>query len=207
MQKQLKKWVLLACLTPTLVFAQALSSQRSAAPAPVAAAPIDAEKQAAIKALLTAIDADKLAVAIGNNEQMLSKQLAPAILSDALAENKKLKEEEKRAIVPQLQQNAVPKLVAEAGKVFETPKFREDALKAQTQAYANYYSTQEIRDLTKFYMSATGRKFIQVQDQVGRDVINGLRQNYMPVAIQAIRTQADKEVKAAKPGAVPANKK
>ncbi len=206
MQKQLKKWVLLACLTPTLVFAQALSNQQGAAPAPVAAAPIDAEKQAAIKALLAAIDGDKLAAAIGNSAQMQSKQLVPAILSDALAENKKLKEEQKRALVPQLQQNAVPKLVAEAGKVFETPKFREDAIKAQTQAYASHYSTQEIRDLTKFYLSATGQKFIQVQDQVGRDVINGLLQNYMPVAIKAIRAQADKEVAAVKPGAAPAKK-
>ncbi len=206
MQKQLKRLVLLALFTPALVFAQALPTQSSEAPAPVAA-PIDAEKQAAIKALLTAIEADKLATAIGNSAQMQAKQLVPAILSDALAENKKLKEEQKRSLVPQLQQNAVPKLVAEAGKVFETRQFREDAMKAQTQAYANHYSTQEIRELTKFYLSTTGRKFIQVQDQVGRDVINGLLQKYMPLTIKATRTQADKEVAAAKPGSVPAGKK
>ncbi|MFP3711883.1 DUF2059 domain-containing protein, partial [Paraburkholderia sp. SIMBA_009] len=56
------------------------------------------------------------------------------------------------------------------------------------------------KDLTTFYKSPTGRKFIQVQDQVGRDVVNGLMQKYMPQAIQATRTQADKEVAAVKPG-------
>lgn len=59
---------------------------------------------------------------------------------------------------------------------------------------------QEIKDLTAFYRSPTGRKFIQVQDQVGRDVVSGLMQKYMPQSIRATRDQADKEVAAVKPG-------
>jgi hypothetical protein len=73
-------------------------------------------------------------------------------------------------------------------------------MQAQYDAYAKYYSTDEIKDLTKFYKSSTGRKFIQVQDQVGRDVVGGLMQKYMPQSIQATRAQADKEVAAVKPG-------
>ncbi len=75
-------------------------------------------------------------------------------------------------------------------------------MKAQFDANAKYYSTDEIKDLTAFYNSPTGRKFIQVQDQVGRDVVNGLMQKYMPQAIKATRTQADKEVADVKPGSV-----
>ena len=60
-------------------------------------------------------------------------------------------------------------------------------MQAQYDAYAKYYSTSEIKDLTAFYKSPTGRKFIQVQDQVGRDVVNGLMQKYMPQAIKATR--------------------
>uniref|UniRef100_UPI000F62C1BA BPSL2520 n=1 Tax=Burkholderia pseudomallei (strain K96243) TaxID=272560 RepID=UPI000F62C1BA len=177
--------------------AQSLSNQTSA---PAAAAPIDADKKAAIKDLLDAIDAPKLVSAIANSAEMQSKQLVPAILSDALSENKTLNDKQKQAAVPTLQKNAVPKLVDGAGKVFGTQQFTNDAMQAQYDAYAKYYSTSEIKDLTTFYKSPTGRKFIQVQDQVGRDVVNGLMQKYMPQAIKATRDQADKEVAAVKPG-------
>jgi len=206
MQKRFKQWMLLAAFVPTFAMAQSLQNQapnQAATPlaaAPAAAAPVDAAKQAAINDLLSAIDAQKLVGAIGNSAQMQSKQLVPAILSDALSENKSMNDKQKQAAVPALQKNAVPKLVDSAGQVFATDSFRQDAMKAQFDAYAKYYSTDEIKDLTAFYKSPTGRKFIQVQDQVGRDVVNGLMQKYMPQAIKATRTQADKEVADVKPG-------
>ena len=202
MQKRFKQLMLLAAFVPTFAMAQALQSQT---PAPAdnstaAAAPVDPAKQAAIKDLLDAIDAQKLVGAIGNSAQMQAKQLVPAILSDALSENKTMTDKQKQASVPTLQKNAVPKLVDSAGQVFATDSFRQDAMQAQYDAYAKYYTTSEIKDLTAFYKSPTGRKFIQVQDQVGRDVVNGLMQKYMPQAIKATRDQADKEVAAVKPG-------
>ncbi|GAB7535400.1 DUF2059 domain-containing protein [Burkholderia sp. 22PA0099] len=198
MQKQFKQLVLLAAIVPTFAMAQSLSSQAPAASA--APAPIDADKKAAISDLLSAIDAPKLVGAIANSAEMQSKQLVPAILSDALSENKTLTDAQKQAAVPTLQKNAVQKLVDGAGKVFDTQNFKSDAIQAQYDAYAKYYSTSEIKDLTTFYKSPTGRKFIQVQDQVGRDVVNGLMQKYMPQAIKATRDQADKEVASVKPG-------
>lgn len=198
MQKQFKQLVLLAAIVPTFAMAQSLSNQAPAASA--APAPIDADKKAAISDLLNAIDAPKLVGAIANSAEMQSKQLVPAILSDALSENKTLTDAQKQAAVPTLQKNAVQKLVDGAGKVFDTQNFKGDAMQAQYDAYAKYYSTSEIKDLTTFYKSPTGRKFIQVQDQVGRDVVNGLMQKYMPQAIKATRDQADKEVAAVKPG-------
>ena len=93
MQKQFKQLVLLAALVPTFAMAQALSNSAPAAPA--AAAPIDADKKAAIKDLLDAIDAPKLVSAIGNSAEMQAKQLVPAILSDALSENKTLNDKQK----------------------------------------------------------------------------------------------------------------
>ena len=78
--------MLLAALVPTFAMAQSLQSQTPAAQAPAAAAaPVDPAKQAAIKDLLDAIDAQKLVGAIGNSAQMQAKQLVPAILSDALS--------------------------------------------------------------------------------------------------------------------------
>jgi hypothetical protein len=201
MQQRFKQWMLLAAFVPTFAMAQALQNQAPAdtAAAPAAAAPVDPAKQAAIKDLLDAIDAQKLVGAIGNSAQMQAKQLVPAILSDALSENKTLTDKQKQAAVPTLQKNAVPKLVDSAGQVFATDAFRQDAMQAQYDAYAKYYTTQEIKDLTAFYKSPTGRKFIQVQDQVGRDVVNGLMQKYMPQSIRATRDEADKEVASVKP--------
>lgn len=202
MQKRFKQLALLAMFVSPLAMAQALQGQT--APAPVAqpaVAPPDAAKKAAIAELLTAIDGEKLAGAIGNSAQMQAKQLVPAILSDALSENKSLTDAQKQAAVPTLQQNEVPKLVDAAGTVFATPTFRSEALQAQRDAYNRYYTTAEIKDLTKFYTSSTGKKFIQVQDQVGRDVVNGLMQKYMPQSIKTTREQADRDVAAVKPAA------
>ena len=199
MQVRFKQWMLLAAFVPTFAMAQALQSQAPAASA-ATAAPVDPPKQAAIKELLEAIDAQKLVGAIGNSAQMQAKQYVPEILSEALSENKTLNDKQKQAAVPTLQKNSVQKLVDSAGQVFTTESFRNDAMQAQYDAYAKYYSAQEIKDLTSFYKSPTGRKFIQVQDQVGRDVVGSLMQKYMPQAIQATRAQADKEVAAVKPG-------
>lgn len=199
MQVRFKQWMLLAAFVPTFAMAQALQSQAPAASA-ATAAPVDPAKQAAIKELLEAIDAQKLVGAIGNSAQMQAKQYVPEILSEALSENKTLNDKQKQAAVPTLQKNSVQKLVDSAGQVFTTESFRNDAMQAQYDAYAKYYSAQEIKDLTSFYKSPTGRKFIQVQDQVGRDVVGSLMQKYMPQAIQATRAQADKEVAAVKPG-------
>ena len=200
MQRRFKQWMLLAAFAPTFAMAQALSNQSSAPSATTAAAANDPAKQAAIKELLAAIDAQKLVGAIANSAQMQAKQLVPAILSDALSENKSLNDKQKQAAVPTLQKNAVPKLVDSAGQVFATDSFRNDAMQAQYDAYGKYYTTQEIKDLTTFYKSPTGHKFIEVQDQVGRDVVNGLMQKYMPQSIKATRDQADKEVASVKPG-------
>ncbi|PMS35576.1 hypothetical protein B0G57_101597 [Trinickia symbiotica] len=202
MQRRFKQWMLLAAFVPTFAMAQALQSQQSAPAAPAPAADAnDPAKQGAIKELLAAIDAQKLVSAIGNSAQMQAKQLVPAILSDALTENKTMTDKQKQAAVPTLQKNAVPKLVDSAGQVFASDQFRQDAMQAQYEAYAKYYTTQEIKDLTTFYKSPTGRKFIEVQDQVGRDVVNGLMQKYMPQSIKATRDQADKEVAGVKPAA------
>jgi hypothetical protein len=200
MQNRFKQWTLLALFVPTLAMAQALQNQEGTAGTTAAApAPADPAKQAAIKDLLDAIDAQKLVGAIANSAQMQAKQLVPAILSDSLTENKSLNDKQKQAAVPSLQKNAVPKLVESAGTVFNSDAFRQDAMQAQYDAYAKYYSTQEIKDLTAFYKSPTGRKFIQVQDQVGRDVVSGLMQKYMPQSIKSTRDQADREIAAVKP--------
>lgn len=201
----------IALFVPTLVFAQALQGQSAPAAAPAAgqqAAPqapqaparveIDAAKKAAIKDLFAAIEVDKLESAMANSAQMRAKEMVPEILQEALVENQSMTVDQKRAVVPQLQQTSIPKLVDQAGTIFSTPQFKTDQTDALYQAYARYYSTQEIKDLTTFYKSSTGQKFLHAQDLVGRDVVNGLLDKYMPQSVNATRSQADKEVASVK---------
>ncbi|UDG82079.1 DUF2059 domain-containing protein [Candidatus Vallotia cooleyia] len=194
MRKQFKQWILLAFFTPTLAIAQSSPDHAITTSTFSSASPIEAAKQTAIKDLLDAIDALKLVNAISSSAQMQAKQLVPAILSDVLTENKVLKDKQKQAIVSSLQKNTVPKLVESAGTIFNSEQFRQDAMRAQYEAYAKYYSVFEIKDLTAFYKSPTGRRFIDVQDHVGHDVISSLMQKYMPESIKATRNQADKEM-------------
>ncbi|AJC21475.1 DUF2059 domain-containing protein [Pandoraea pulmonicola] len=184
MQHNVKKWMWLLLAAPAMAMAQQ-------------SAPLDAEKKAAIKDLLEAIDSSKLVTAIGEGAQAQAKQLAPQVLERQLVENKTLSDAQKQAIVPTLQQNAVQKLVDGAGKVFTTDSFKNDAVQAQYTAYGKYYTTEEIRGLTAFYKSPVGQKYIKVQDQVGQEVVGGLMQKYMPQSIDATSKQADAEIAAA----------
>ncbi|CAB3781515.1 hypothetical protein LMG28138_01232 [Pararobbsia alpina] len=205
----------IALFVPTLVFAQALQGQNAPAtgaqapqaPAAPARIDIDAAKKAAIKDLFAAIEVEKLEAAMANSAQMRAKEMVPEILQEALVENQSMTVDQKRAVVPQLQQSSIPKLVESAGTVFATPQFKADQTDSLYQAYARYYSTQEIKDLTTFYKSSTGQKFLHAQDLVGRDVVNGLLDKYMPQSVNATRSMADKEVanvKAPAAGAAPA---
>jgi hypothetical protein len=222
MMQKYFKLLPIALFVPTLVFAQALQSQNApataqqapqaapTAPAAPARIDIDAPKRAAIKDLFAAIEVDKLEAAMANSAQMRAKEMVPEILQEALVENQSMTVDQKRALVPQLQQTSIPKLVESAGTVFATPQFKADQNDALYQAYARYYSTQEIKDLTTFYKSSTGQKFLHAQDLVGRDVVNGLLDKYMPQSVNATRSMADKEVasvKAPAAGAAPAPQK
>lgn len=184
MQRNVKKWMWLLLAAPAMAMAQQ-------------SAPLDADKKAAIKDLLDAIDSNKLVVAIGEGAQMQAKQMAIGALQEQLVENKTLSEVQKQAIVPVLRQNSVQRLMDDAGKVFASDAFKNDAVQAQYSAYGKYYTTDEIKGLTAFYKSPVGQKYIKVQDLVGREVVDGLMQKYMQQSIDASKKQADTEIAAA----------
>ncbi|MDN4574019.1 hypothetical protein DBB29_20855 [Pandoraea cepalis] len=195
MQHNVKKWMWLLLAAPAMAMAQQ-------------SAPIDADKKAAIKDLLDAIDANKLVAAIGDGAQQQAKQLVPEVLRRQLVANKTMSDAQKQAIVPTLQERSVQKLVDGAGAVFTSDAFKNDAVQAQYAAYGKFYTTDEIKGLTAFYKSAVGQKYIKVQDQVGQEVVGGLMQKYMPQSIDATSKQADAEIAAAakSAGKAPAKK-
>jgi hypothetical protein len=155
---------------------------------------IDSAKQSAINDLLNTINASKLADDLANTAQIQAKQMVPVILSRELTADKRLSNAQKQAAVPSLQKNAMPRLLKSAGQVFATGQFRQAAIRAQAVAYANHYSTDDIRNLTTFYRSPTGQTFLRVQDKVIRDVMDSVSQQYMGQALTDIKNQADHEI-------------
>jgi hypothetical protein len=168
-----------------------------AVPCAMAQPTAEADKQAAVKDLLDAIRGDRLVQNMAAGAQAQSRQLVPRVLEQALIENKTLSENQKRAAVPALQKDALPRLAQQAGSVFKSEAFKAEATHVQQEAFAKFYTVDELKDLTAFYRSPTGRKFLEVQHQVDQDVDRNLGQKYMPQAVKALREAADKEIAAA----------
>jgi hypothetical protein len=121
MQKQFKQLVLLAALVPTFAMAQALSNSAPAATA--AAAPIDADKKAAIKDLLDAITRRSSCrqSATGRDASEATRSGDPVGRAVGKQDAERQAEAGCRADAAK---NAVPKLVDGAGKVFGTRSSR-----------------------------------------------------------------------------------
>lgn len=157
---------------------------------------IDADKRAAIKDLLDAVQVDKIAQGLTESARNEARQMVPAILQQALIEDKSMSDAQKQAAVPHLQKDVIPQLASQAGQVFADPSFKSEVVKAHYEAYAKFYTAKDIRDLTTFYKSPVGKKFIEVQPQVGNEILSGLMSRYMPQSIKATRDAADKAVAA-----------
>lgn len=158
----------------------------------------DEDKRGAIRELLDVTQADRRIRGLAEEVQMRSKQEAPLLLERALIANKALSDKQKQAVADKLRKNgAVQRLVDQAGKVFTTDAFRNDALNAHYDAYGRFYTTQELKELVAFYKSATGQKFLATQGKVEQDIIGGLMQKYLPQSGKATFDAAEKEVGAA----------
>ncbi|AOY91391.1 hypothetical protein BKK79_05815 [Cupriavidus sp. USMAA2-4] len=158
----------------------------------------DADKTAAIKELLTVMQADQVVKNQGEMFQQNAKQDAPAVLEQVLIENKTLNDKQKQAVVDKLKKNgAVQRMVDGAGQAFTTDAFKKDAIQAHYEAFGKYYSTQELKDLTTFLKSSTGQKFMTNQGKATQEIWGSTMQKYGPQVGKAMRDAAEKEIAAA----------
>lgn len=158
---------------------------------------MDAEKRAAIKDLMEVTQADKQIKGLADNAQAQSKQEVFPILDQSLGENKKLSDKQKQAAVEKLKKGPIQKLQDQAGKVFTTDAFRADANKVHYDVYAKNYSTQELREITAFFKTPSGQKFLSTQDKTLQEILGTLMQKYLPQARKATHDAAEKEIAAA----------
>ncbi|MBO4119796.1 DUF2059 domain-containing protein [Cupriavidus gilardii] len=180
-----RRIAVLAAFVPALMVAQHARAQ-------------DADKTAAIKELLSVMQADQAVKGQAENWQAGAKQEAPLVLEQVLVENKTLSDAQKQAAVEKLKKNgAVQRMVDGAGKQFGTDAFRNDAIKAHYDAFGKYYTAQEIRDLTTFLKSPTGQKFMANQGKATQEIWGSMMQKYGPQVGKSMRDAAEKEVTAA----------
>lgn len=158
MLKTYRRIAVLAAFVPAMMLANAAHAQ-------------DADKTAAIKELLTVMQADQAVKGQAENWQQGAKQEAPMVLEQVLVENKTLNDKQKQAAVEKLKKNgAVQRMVDGAGTAFTTDGFKTDAMKAHYDAFGKYYSVQEIKDLTTFLKSPTGQKFMANQGKATQEI-------------------------------------
>ncbi len=168
MLKTYRRIAVLAAFVPTFMMAQHAHAQ-------------DAEKTAAIKELLSVMQADQAVKGQAENWQQGAKQEAPLVLEQVLVENKTLNDKQKQAAVEKLKKNgAVQRMVDGAGSAFSTDGFRKDAIQAHYDAFGKYYSTAELKDLTTFLKSPTGQKFMANQGKATQEIWGSMMQKYGP---------------------------
>lgn len=185
MLKTYRRIAVLAAFVPAMMLANAAYAQ-------------DADKTAAIKELLTVMQADQAVKGQAENWQQGAKQEAPMVLEQVLVENKTLNDKQKQAAVDKLKKNgAVQRMVEGAGTAFTTDGFKTDAMKAHYDAFAKYYSVQEIKDLTTFLKSPSGQKFMANQGKATQEIWGSMMQKYGPQVGKSMHDAAEKEIAAA----------
>lgn len=192
MLKTYRRIAVLAAFVPVFMVAQGAHAQDASA------AGADKDKTAAIKELLSVMQADQAVKGQADNWQAGAKQEAPLVLEQVLVENKTLDDKKKQAAVEKLKKNgAVQRMVDGAGSQFSTDGFRQDAIKAHYDAFGKYYTTQEIKDLTTFLKSPTGQKFMANQGKATQEIWGSMMQKYGPQVGKSMRDAAEKEIAAA----------
>ena len=181
------------CAMPILAFAQTAADSASQQ----AAEPVSAQQKTAINQLFKLIDVDGLSKGLAEAGKSQSKQIIVPVVNQILNENKTLSTEQKQALVPILN-NAVPSIAEKATAVFGTEAFQNEVRQALYSGYGALYTTRQLKDIIAFYQTSTGKKFLQVQSKLEREVVSMVLQKYASQSVQIIRDNAEKIIAAAK---------
>ena len=135
-----------------------------------AQAPVDAEKAAAIKELMVAMNykemMSQMTAAMSNSMPQMMDQMMDGILkSDPKATA------EKKAEVRKLMQGAQTNAMKEMFAMYNDPQVVQEMEDIMSRAYAKHFTTAEIRDTTAFYSSPTGKKTLVAMPAVMRDMM------------------------------------
>lgn len=155
---------------------------------------ISSEKRAAIRELLESMGTSRVVSAIIYNISFQIKQLIPLVESDIISE-KLLGSSEKDKLMLSLQKYCEDEVFERSSETFRAADFWNDAIRALYSAYSRYYTIEELKDLTSFYRSNVGKKFLNFQSQIGYDVVDELMKRFAPQAMSTIRIEVERQVR------------
>ena len=78
-------------------------------------------------------------------------------------------------------------------KFFETMPFKELAKDVYIPAYKKYFTIDEIKEVTKFYESGTGKKFVSLSPTMMQEAVTVINQNYSQKIMQISKEIAETE--------------
>ncbi len=154
---------------------------------------IDVAKKPAVDALLSAMNVNTMADTMAARMKEDLKMNVSAVLEGALINEKKLTNEQKKALVPKLEK-AIPTLQAKVGSNLGTEEFKKTFINEHVNQYDKAYSKTDIEALTTFFQSSVGKKFLEAQGKVSQGIIQNLQAKYMPSAIDELKKLAVQEV-------------
>lgn len=155
---------------------------------------ITTDKRAAIRELMNSLDVPKTIYSIMHNIITQIKQLIPIIESDTLSE-KQVSITQRDRLMQTLQKYCEKDICNKSIEALKTPGFWNNAISAQCSAFSRYYTIDEIKDLTTFYKSNVGKKYLAVRSQVGHDIMEELLRKYVSEVLRNVRIEVEKEVR------------
>lgn len=154
------------------------------------------DKKEAIDSLLATMNASRMADSMAQGLREDVRGATGQALEEALVADKKLSNEQKKALVPKLQKS-VTSLREKAGSIFTKPEFKQSFIAEQAAQYAKSYSVEDIKVLNTFFQTETGKKFLVEQGKIAQGTIANLQQKYMPQAIEDLKKLAAQEINTA----------
>jgi len=152
-----------------------------------------ADKKVAIDGLLQTMNISKMSENMAARMQEDVRNSIPVALEDTLIKDKKLTNDQKKALVPKLDK-AIPAMKNKVGTVFASNDFKKSFIAEQTAQYDKSYSLADINALNSFFQSATGKKFLTEQGKIAQGTITNLQNKFMPIAAEELKKIAQQEI-------------
>jgi hypothetical protein len=180
MKKSMKVLVAAVAL---LLLASAVSAQQT----------ISAEKRALIKELLEATGEPKTSEDMVAAVMKQYEQEIPKVVTDMVMEDKQLNAAEKERVLAEVNKDS-PRIAKRYIELFmrrmDVPGYIEAVV---YPLYDKYFTENEIRDLTTFYRTETGKKAISVMPSLYAETTAKSMEYFKPM-MKTIREDLDKEI-------------
>lgn len=153
---------------------------------------ISPEKKQIIAEIITITEADKQAEQSTKDLMNEMGRLYPGIVDSVLKDYEDISDAEKAKLRKEMLAKQETFNKRFQTRYFELISFKDLIDQTIYPVYDQLFTEQELKDLLEFYKSPTGKKFINVSPQLGREIINRTTTYLLP-KIEEIMLEITKE--------------